>query len=164
MHYQNSIWSKFPPESNFDLLLSFPNTWNVINFQMICFLFLHPHLICILVRRHQCIYSIYIYIHTHTHTHIYIVCLCVCVCVCSRIIGVDFLELLFMKSTAVSIINRWINEKQLSKKERVATKRFSSIAWICTCKLAKSWFAWFIFLMCRFFSETALLRLQIAIQ
>jgi hypothetical protein len=27
MHYQNSISSWFPPESNFDLLLSFPITW-----------------------------------------------------------------------------------------------------------------------------------------
>jgi hypothetical protein len=29
MHYQNSISSWFPPESNSDLLLSFPNIWSV---------------------------------------------------------------------------------------------------------------------------------------
>jgi hypothetical protein len=32
MHYQNSVSSWFPPESNFDLLLSFRNTWTVTNF------------------------------------------------------------------------------------------------------------------------------------
>jgi hypothetical protein len=42
MHYQNSISSWFPPESNFDLLLSFPITWTVTHFQMICYLFLFP--------------------------------------------------------------------------------------------------------------------------
>jgi hypothetical protein len=42
MHYQNSISSWFHPESNFDLLLSFPNTWTVTHFQVICFLFLFP--------------------------------------------------------------------------------------------------------------------------
>jgi hypothetical protein len=39
MHYQNSISSWFPPEWNIDLLLSFPNTWTVTHFQMICLLF-----------------------------------------------------------------------------------------------------------------------------
>jgi hypothetical protein len=37
-HYQNSISSQFPSESNFDMLLLFPNTGNVSYFQKICLL------------------------------------------------------------------------------------------------------------------------------
>jgi hypothetical protein len=39
-HCQNSVSSLFPPESNFDMLLSFPNIWNVSYFLMICLIFL----------------------------------------------------------------------------------------------------------------------------
>jgi hypothetical protein len=39
-HYQNSVSSQFPPESDFDLLLSLTNSWTVIHFQSICLLFL----------------------------------------------------------------------------------------------------------------------------
>jgi hypothetical protein len=41
-HYQSSISSQFPPESYFDLLLSFRNIWTVTHFQTICLLFLWP--------------------------------------------------------------------------------------------------------------------------
>jgi hypothetical protein len=41
-HYHNSISFSFPLESNFDLLLSFPNIWTVTHFQTICLLFLYP--------------------------------------------------------------------------------------------------------------------------
>jgi hypothetical protein len=41
-HYRNSVSSEFPPESNFDVLLSFLETWTVTQFQMICLLFLYP--------------------------------------------------------------------------------------------------------------------------
>jgi hypothetical protein len=33
---------KFPPESNFDLLLLFSNIWTVLHFQMIGLIFLRP--------------------------------------------------------------------------------------------------------------------------
>jgi hypothetical protein len=42
-HYQNSISSYFPSESNFDLLLSSPNIWSVTHFQRICLIFLCPN-------------------------------------------------------------------------------------------------------------------------
>jgi hypothetical protein len=50
-HYQNSICPSFPPESNFDLLLPFPNIWTLTHFQTFYLLFYVQILICIQVMR-----------------------------------------------------------------------------------------------------------------
>jgi hypothetical protein len=52
-HFHTLIDFQCPLESNFDLLLSFPNIWTVPHFQRICNYFYVTIFPCILVMRQQ---------------------------------------------------------------------------------------------------------------